>query len=249
MSATIDLNADLGEGDAGDAELLGIVSSCNIACGGHAGDPQSMAVTVAAALANNVAIGAHPSYPDRDEFGRRAGFLSGEALLASLLDQLLALDTVCKTLGASITHLKPHGALYNDAADNADLAAVIAAVIEKLPGRLSLVGPPGSELEKMAKLRGVKYVREACVDRGYLANGRLVARSDAGAVHDNLDKIVSQAVSIAVEKSVCSLGGEVIPIAADTLCVHGDTPGAAVAARRVRDALQQEGVKIRAVGR
>lgn len=249
MSISIDLNADLGEGDACDARLLEIVSSCNIACGGHAGDTNSMQVTVVAALANGVATGAHPSYPDRQGFGRRSRFLSGDTLLASLVEQVQSLRAVCDTLGTSMTHLKPHGALYNDAAVDVEIATIIVKVINELSGRVNLVGPPDCELELLAQQHGIRYVREAFIDRGYLGNGLLVPRSEAGAVHENLNVIVSQAVSIAVEQRVRSLGGDIIPLVADTLCVHGDTPGAAVAANRVRKALQQRGVQIRAIER
>jgi len=249
MSTAIDLNSDLGEGEACDAELLEIVSSCNIACGGHVGDVDSMAATVAAALTNGVATGAHPSYPDRQGFGRRSGFLSGDALLASLVVQVQSLRAVCDTLGTSMTHVKPHGALYNDAAENVEIAALIIKVFNELHDRTSLVGPPDCELESMAQQHGVPYVREAFVDRAYLASGRLVPRSDAGAVHEDLNVIASQAVSIAVEQRVLSQNGDVISLVADTLCVHGDAPGATAAATSVRDVLQQRGVQIRAVQR
>jgi UPF0271 protein len=249
MSLSIDLNADLGEGDACDVDLFEVISSCNIACGGHAGDASSMQTTVTGALASDVVIGAHPSYPDRQGFGRLARFLTGEALFESLAEQLRALAEVCARKGARICHVKPHGALYNDAADDPDLAAIIIRSINELPGSQSLVGPPESELSRAAQSAGLAFVSEAFVDRAYLNNGRLVPRSDAAAVHTNLDMMASQAVSIAVERKVQSLDGENIPVVADTLCVHGDTPRAAEAARHVRDALQKKGVRIRAVTR
>ena len=249
MSISIDLNADLGEGDDSDAELLGIVSSCNIACGGHAGDTQSMHATVAAAVANDVAVGAHPSYPDRKGFGRRSLYLSGEALYESLVQQLAAFRTVCESRGATVSHVKPHGALYNDAAADPDLAAIIVRSISEFSERPCLVGLPDGALAALAKSSGADYVCEAFIDRGYLADGRLVPRSDAGAVHTDPDVIAAQAVSIAVRKCVRSVTGDVIPLVADTLCVHGDTPGAASAAGRVRDVLLREGVVIRAIRR
>lgn len=138
--ATIDLNADLGEGDAYDAELLQVVSSCNIACGGHAGDSGSIAATIRAAMANSVSVGAHPSYPDREGFGRRSGFLSGESLRESLRLQLEDFSGVADELGATITHVKPHGALYTDAVVDADLADVIASAVAAMPGKPVLVG-------------------------------------------------------------------------------------------------------------
>ncbi len=232
---TIDLNADLGEGDPYDAELLKIVSSCNIACGGHAGDEVSMRVTIASAIANGVAIGAHPSYPDRDGFGRRSGYLAGDELRASLIRQIRALIAVAAKLGATPAHVKPHGALYNDAVNNRELADVIAsAVFETMPGA-ALVGLPNSELQNAAEHGALKFVAEGFVDRAYRGDGQLVPRSVPGAVHDSLELVLPQAVSLV---------GKV-----DTLCIHGDTPGAADVAKAVREELEKLGVTIRAVGR
>lgn len=232
---TIDLNADLGEGDPYDAELLKIVSSCNIACGGHAGDEVSMRVTIASAIANGVAIGAHPSYPDRDGFGRRSGYLAGDELRASLIRQIRALIAVAAKLGATPAHVKPHGALYNDAVNNRELADVIAsAVFETMPGA-ALVGLPNSELQNAAEHGALKFVAEGFVDRAYRRDGQLVPRSVPGAVHDSLELVLPQAVSLV---------GKV-----DTLCIHGDTPGAADVAKAVREELEKLGVTIRAVGR
>ena len=150
----IDLNADLGEGEPCDAELLKVVTSCNIACGGHAGDASSMRDTVEAALGRQVAIGAHPSYPDRQGFGRRSQFLAGDDLLVSLGRQIEALREIAGQCGAELRHVKPHGALYNDAARDAELAAiVVAAMLQAAPGA-SLVGLPNSELETEAKRQG-----------------------------------------------------------------------------------------------
>jgi UPF0271 protein len=247
MTATIDLNADLGEGDSQDVELLGIVSSCNIACGGHAGDAQSMEATVRVALANDVAVGAHPSYPDREGFGRRSHFLSGEKLFASVCEQLQAIHRVADSLEASIVHVKAHGALSNDAANDLDLAQTLVRAVEILPGRPMLVGPPDSALEIAAESQGIAFVAEAFVDRAYRPDGRLVSRSEPGAVHSDLAVITKQAVSLALEGRVITQDGDVLSVRADTLCIHGDTPCAAEAARAVRQALQDKGVKIRAV--
>jgi UPF0271 protein len=247
MTATIDLNADLGEGDSQDVELLGIVSSCNIACCGHAGDAQSMESTVRVAMANGVAVGAHPSYPDREGFGRRSHFLSGEKLFVSLRDQLRAIHRIAGSLETSILHVKAHGALSNDAADDLDLARTVVRAVETLPGRPMLVGPPDSALEVAAESHGIAFVSEAFVDRAYRPDGRLVSRAEPGAVHSDLAMITKQAVSLALEGRVISQDGDVISVRADTLCIHGDTPCAAEAARAVRRALQDRGVEIRAV--
>ena len=245
--AHIDLNADLGEGDPYDAELLKIVSSCNIACGGHAGDRDSIRTTIREALANGVTVGAHPSYPDREGFGRRSGFMSGAPLGAALAEQLQRFAGIAGELGATIGHVKPHGALYTDAVGDASLAATIAAAVAAMPERPPLVGQPGTELEFAAKAEGLEFVAEAFVDRAYQADGRLVPRSQDGAVHDDIERIREQAVSLAVEGKAAGRGGGEVHVRADTLCIHGDTPGAAAAAREVRAALEEAGVRINAI--
>ena len=241
---TIDLNADLGEGDAYDLELLEIVSSCNIACGGHAGDTASMTATVRAAAANGVAIGAHPSYPDREGFGRRSGFLAGDKLRDSLAQQVAALRAVVQTEGAVLTHVKPPGALYNDAATDRSLADIVASVVADIGGSMVLVGPPASDLQAAADAAGIGYRSEAFIDRAYRADGSLVPRAEPGAVHSELNAITTQAVQLAMNSSVVSQSGEEINVQADTLCIHGDTDGAAEAARAVRDVLEANGIEI-----
>ncbi len=230
----IDLNADLGEGDPCDAELLTIVSSCNIACGGHAGDAETMRITVAAAIMNGVSIGAHPAYPDREGFGRRSGFMSGDALRESLQAQIEALASIAAKQGAAISHVKPHGALYNDAVNDRELADVIATAILATVPEANFVGLPNSELQKAAATSGLDFVGEGFIDRAYQDDGQLVPRSQPGAVHDSLELVLPQAISL-VDK-------------VDTLCIHGDTPGATAVAKAVRDALAQKGVQIRAHG-
>lgn len=243
---SIDLNADLGEGDPFDAELLAIVSSCNIACGGHAGDTQSMRATIEAAMRNDVAIGAHPSYPDPEGFGRQSGFLTGDALYESLTEQVTALADIAAQLGATLSHVKPHGALYNDAVLDRELADVIARVTAETAGAPSLVGMADSELQIAADRYRLEFVAEAFVDRAYEADGTLVSRSEPGAVHADLAVATTQAVGLAKRGSVTARNGDVIDVRADTLCIHGDTPGAAEAARAVRDVLESHGVEIRA---
>ena len=231
--STVDLNADLGEGDSCDAELLTIVSSCNIACGGHAGDEDSMRATVALAISNNVAIGAHPSYPDRDGFGRRSAYSSGDELRDSIIAQISALDSVARDQGATLSHVKPHGALYNDAVNDRELSDLIANCIAAAAPGTAFVGLPDSEMQHAASGHSLKFVAEGFIDRAYRDDGQLVPRSEPGAVHKSLDLILPQAVSLV---------GKV-----DTLCIHGDTPGAAEAAAAVRNELEEQGVEIRAV--
>ena len=243
----IDLNADLGEGVSGDTELLRVVSSCNIACGGHAGDAETMMATMREALANGVAVGAHPSYPDREGFGRRSHFMAGESLFASLQHQLKTFCAIAEELGATVVHVKPHGTLYTDAVTDAGLADVIARAVKSVPGKPTLVGQADTELESAAAAHGLAFIAEAFIDRAYQADGRLVPRSEPGAVHGDIERIKAQAVSLAIDGRVREQGGSEIEVRADTLCIHGDTPGAAEAARAVREALESHGVEVRGV--
>jgi len=229
---SIDLNADLGEGDPHDLELLRIVSSCNIACGGHAGDAETMRATVLSALENDVSIGAHPSYPDREGFGRRSAYMAGEELLVSLTMQINALNSIVTASGAVLTHVKPHGALYNDAVNDRELADLIASAISATVPDAAFVGLPESELQKAAVDHGLVFVAEGFIDRAYQDDGQLVPRSQPGAVHESLELVLPQAGSLV---------GKV-----DTLCIHGDTPGAADTAAAVRQELEKQGVEIRA---
>ena len=244
--ARIDLNSDLGEGDPYDEELLQIVSSCNIACGGHAGDATSMAATLRSAIANGVNAGAHPGYPDRAGFGRVSGFLAGNALYESLSAQVTALADIAADLGTGLTHVKPHGALYNDAVANRELADIIARVTAEAPGALAFMGMAGTELQAAADRHGLEFVSEAFVDRAYEADGTLVSRSEPGAVHSEIAVVTTQAAGLAKDGRVTARNGDVIEVRADTLCIHGDTPGAASVARAVHDVLESHGVEIRA---
>ena len=246
---SIDLNADLGEGDPYDEALLQVVSSCNIACGGHAGDAASMATTVSTAIANGVVVGAHPAYPDETGFGRVSDFLAGDALYRSLSEQVNALADIAAQLGVTLSHVKAHGALYNDAVANADLAEIIARVTAEAPGSAALVGMANSELQRAAERHGLPFVAEAFVDRAYETDGTLVPRSEPGAVHSEMSVVTNQAVTLAKEGRVTARNGDVIDVRADTLCIHGDTPGAAETARAIRDVLLNRWVEIRAVRR
>lgn len=191
--------------------------------------------TVLAALDRQVAIGAHPSYPDREGFGRRSRFMAGDDLLSSLGQQIGTLREIASQCGADLAHVKPHGALYNDAARDADLAAIIVrATLQASPGA-ALVGLPNSQLETAAKQHDLNFVAEGFVDRAYEPDGQLKPRSEPGAVHGNVERIVRQALSLV---------GTV-----DTLCIHGDTRGAVEAASAVREALLNSGVELRAIGR
>jgi UPF0271 protein len=225
-----------------------VVSSCNIACGGHAGDAESIEATLREALARGVNVGAHPAYPDREGFGRRSRFMSGEPLRDALRSQLDDFGRAAARLGATVTHVKPHGTLYTDAVVDAELADIIAGVVAEVPGKPMLVGQPGTALESAAEAHGLGFIAEAFVDRAYQPNGQLVPRSQPGAVHGDIAQIQRQAVSLARDGTVQCPDGSMVPVRADTLCIHGDTPGAAAAARAVRDALEHEGIEIRGIG-
>lgn len=242
----IDLNADLGEGAPCDEALLQIVSSANIACGGHAGDEESMARTVQLAIANGVAVGAHPGYPDRAGFGRESGFLRGDALYESLTRQVTQLADIAAELGARLAHVKPHGALYNDAIHDAELANVIARVAAEAPGSPAFMGMAGTELEAAAARHGLEFIAEAFIDRAYEPDGTLVSRKEPGAVHEDLNVATTQATRLATEGRVTARSGDEVSVRADTLCIHGDTAGADEKARAVRDVLESHGVEIRA---
>ncbi len=242
----IDLNADLGEGCEFDVELMSIVSSCNIACGGHAGDSRSMAATVDLAVANRVAIGAHPAYPDRPGFGRTSHFQCGEELHKSLIKQLDELQEVVRTTGRSVTHVKPHGALYNDAGADRSLARVFVQAVQDVCDNAAIIGPPQSELERAAVEKSITFIAEAFVDRAYSADGSLVARCEPNAVHADLNTITTQAVTLATKSRLTAENGDVLTIRADTLCIHGDTANAAEIGIAVRDVLLASGVSIRA---
>ncbi|MDA0705227.1 MAG: LamB/YcsF family protein [Proteobacteria bacterium] len=244
--ATIDLNADLGEGDAYDQELLHVVSSCNIAFGGHAGDPASMQVTAQLASARGVAIGAHPGYPDVAGFGRRKAFLIGAELQKSIMYQIDTLARIVRDMGGALSHVKPHGALYWDATQDESVAELFVAATRAAASGTAIVGPPRSALQQYASKAGLRFIAEAFVDRAYRSDGTLVPRGEPGAVHANINTITAQTVSLTCEGRVTAQNGAVIPVAAATLCLHGDTPGADVAARAVRDVLQANGVRIRA---
>ena len=244
---TIDLNADLGEGGATDAALLDVVTSCNIACGGHAGDPASMARTVAAAIERGVVIGAHPSYPDREGFGRRSAYTPPTDLAPVIVQQIADLAAIAGASGAVLSHVKPHGALYNDAADDRALALAICDAVRAVDPEMRLVGLPASALEAAARDRGIGFAGEGFVDRAYRSDGRLVARSEPGAVYADPAAAAAQAVDIALHRSVRSATGEPVHLHVRTLCIHGDSPAAVASATAVRAALDAAGVVVRAL--
>ena len=245
----MDLNADLGEsfgswtmGD--DASMFRIVSSANVACGFHAGDPLTMLDSCRAAFEMDVRVGAHVGYRDLAGFGRRSLDMTFDELFGDVLYQLGALDGMAHAVGASVDYVKPHGALYNRIVHDPDQAeAVVAAVHAYDPG-LPVLGLPGSAWLKLAEESGHPVFREAFVDRAYLPDGTLVPRSEEGAVLHDPAAVVTQAVRLATRKEVVAVDGTVVPVSADSLCIHGDTPGAVNMAAAVRAGLEEAGVEI-----
>ena len=250
MNRSIDLNADVGErpealADGSEEELLRLVTSANIACGGHAGTNETMAAVVAIALRHGVAIGAHPGYPDRQNFGRLEVSLPAQELERSIATQVAALDAIAKAQGATLRHVKAHGALYNTAVRDQQLATTIADAL--LPWRADVVlfGLAGSRMLETWTARGYRVAAEAFADRRYETDGSLRARRYPDALIVDPEAAARQAAAIAVEGRVVSVSGDSVPIAAQTLCVHGDTPGAVEIIRAIRSELARLGVEIR----
>lgn len=239
----VDLNADVGEG-MDDAALMPYLTSANVACGLHAGDPAVMDATVAQALARGVSIGAHPGYPDRENFGRIRMDLPPEAIEGLVLYQIAALEGFVRARGARLVHVKPHGALYHAGAESAEIARAIAAGIRRAGESLTVVAQPGSRLLDAAREAGLPAAKEAFADRRYRADGRLVSRADPDALLTDPDEAAAQAVSLARDGFVIARDGSRLEIEADTICLHGDTPGAPEIARRIRDRFTREGIVV-----
>jgi len=250
--ATIDLNADLGEGfgpwpGPEDPGLVGLVTTAHIACGFHAGDPATMRRAVDAAVAAGTVVGAHPSYPDLVGFGRRALDVSPEQVAQDVLYQIGALDGIARAAGTRVRSVKPHGALYHRLATDEACAAALAAAVAAYGADLCLVVPAASVAGAVAAAAGVRVVTEAYCDRAYRADGRLVARGSAGALLTDPAEAAGQALLLATEGRVRAVDGTTLTLCPATLCVHGDTPGAAAIAVAVRRALEQAGVRVTAV--
>jgi UPF0271 protein len=245
--AWIDLNSDLGEGAGSDAELMPLISSANIACGAHAGDESTMRETVALARRYGVAVGAHPGYPDRENFGRVPVAMTHDELSDEVARQIRALRRV--DAGLRITHVKAHGALYNQAERDASVARAIIAGVKQVfatAADVALYAPPVSALVDAALAAGLRVVREGFVDRAYESDGTLRSRKLEGALHIDPHVAAKQALSFVREGGVRAHDGSFLTLAVDTLCLHGDTPGARAIAAAVRAALAGAGVGVRA---
>lgn len=243
---TLDLNADLGEGMPGDAALLEIVSSASIACGGHAGDDDTMRATLRAAAARGVAVGAHPGFVDREHFGRRRLMLPPEELDAQVRDQVRRLVEIAEEEGVPMRYLKLHGALANMAAEEPAIAALCFAAITGLTPDMAVLAIDNSAQVEVAEVLGYPVVREAYADRAYQPNGVLVPRANPGAVLHDPAMIAARAVRLARAGEIVAIDGTVIATAAKSLCIHGDTAEAVAIARAVREALEREGIAIAA---
>ncbi|WP_111895814.1 LamB/YcsF family protein [Acinetobacter sp. MB5] len=247
----IDLNSDLGESYGAwqmgnDSLILAVVSSANIACGFHAGDPAGIFKTLKQAAVYGVNVGAHVSYPDLVGFGRRNMDLSYDELLADVMYQISALQGLAKAAGTQVTYVKPHGALYNTIAHNLQQAQAVIDAMQLLDSELILVGLAGSPLIEFAQQQGVKVIAEAFADRAYNADGSLVSRRLAGAVLHDVEEIAERVVSLIQKGGVTSIDGQFTPIQAQSICLHGDTQGAVEMAQAIRQRLEQSGIQIRA---
>ena len=243
---SIDLNSDLGEG-MDDAGVLPFVTSANVACAMHAGSPLIMDRTVELALQRGVQVGAHPGYADRENFGRTALKLGDDEARALVLYQVAALDGIVRARGGKLRHVKAHGALYNQAAKDARLARCIAQAVAAFDRNLVLVGLAGSLQIEEARRAGLAAAGEAFADRRYLPDGSLMPRTQPGSVLHDAREVAQQALRIARDGEVIASDGSRLQVDAQTLCMHGDTPGAVANARAVRESLEDAGVSVRAI--
>ena len=246
----IDLNCDMGElpemlADGRQEALMKFISSANVACGGHAGDEAMMCATIDQALRHGVAIGAHPGYEDRENFGRVALNLSAQEIRDSVYRQVAALAGVAEKCGAKITHVKPHGALYNQAAQDAAIARAIAQGVQRWRQNVVLVGLSGSRMLEEFRSAGFRVASEAFADRRYEKDSSLRARKFRDALLDKPEQAAEQALRIAEGRGVLTRENATVAVQAETICIHGDTPGAERIAAAVRRALSASGVEVR----
>ncbi|MBD9657517.1 LamB/YcsF family protein [Pseudomonas sp. PDM12] len=248
---TIDLNSDLGEsfgqwsmGD--DAAMLDIVTSANVACGFHAGDPAGILRTLKAAAAKGVTIGAHVAYPDLVGFGRRNMDIASDELSADVIYQIGALQALATAAGTRVRYVKPHGALYNTIAHDTRQALAVIEAVRAVDARLVLVALAGSPLIELARREGLTCIAEAFADRAYTPQGTLVSRREAGAVLHDAEQVAQRMLRLVQSGDVEAIDGSVTRIEADSICVHGDSPGAIQMAREVRQLLEQSGVSLQA---
>lgn len=247
----VDLNCDCGEGFGpyamgDDGAMLDIVTSANVACGFHAGDPDIMAATFALAKAKGVAVGAHPGFADRAGFGRRPMSQTTAEIERLVAYQIGAAQALCAQAGHRLTHVKPHGALSNIAMADAGVARAIARATKAVDPALVFLAVAGTALEQAGNAEGLTTRREIFADRGYTDDGHLAPRTQEGAVLHDADAAAERAAAMIAEGAVFALSGKKVPVAVDSICVHGDSPGAVAMARAVRAALERAGIALRA---
>jgi 5-oxoprolinase (ATP-hydrolysing) subunit A len=240
----IDLNCDLGEGCGNDAELMKYISSANIACGRHAGDRDTMRKTAELAAEYGVAIGAHPGYDDRENFGRTAMLLPSGDIFNLVVEQILDLDDICRDFGLRLCHVKPHGALYNQAAVNRELAAVIAEAVKSVSPDLILFGLSESFLVSEAERAGLRAAAEVFSDRTYMPDGTLAPRTRPDALIHDPEASSEQAVRFAMGDPIEAVDGTQLSLRADTICIHGDGDNAVAFARSIKERLEAAGVSV-----
>jgi len=252
MKWQLDLNCDMGESFGpwimgNDDGIMPFITSANIACGFHAGDPATMRQTVASAIRHDVALGAHPGLPDLQGFGRRPMTISPQEVFDLVVVQVGSLAAVAASQGARLHHVKAHGALYNMAAGDIKLATAVADAVKSVDDSLILFALAGSHLVEAGRQAGLKVAQEVFADRSYQDNGLLTPRSQEGAMITEVNHAISQVLQMVKEGSVTSLSGKQVPVQADTLCLHGDQPSAVDFALALRDAFQREGIGLQAV--
>lgn len=250
MPVTVDLNSDLGESFGNwvmsdDPAMLDIVTSANVACGFHAGDPLNMRRTIEAARERGVAVGAHIGYPDLVGFGRRDLDISDAELIADVVYQIAAIQGVSRAVGVKVSYVKPHGALYNRIVHDEGHAKAVIAGIREVDDSLPVLGLPGSEFLRAAERAGLEPVSEAFADRAYTKDGSLVSRKQPGSVLHDPAVVTRRIVQLVTEGTIESIDGSSIRLNTDSVCVHGDTPAAVDVARAVRDGLTEAGVSLR----
>ncbi len=253
MEMIIDINSDLGESpgslaSGADFELMRSITSANVACGGHAGDESTMAHTVAAARELGVVVGAHPSYPDRENFGRVEMSMSPSALETSVREQILALRKIAERLGTHMVHVKVHGALYHACSKERETALAVGRAVQAVDPDLIMVGQARSKALESWAAMGLRCAGEAFADRAYEPDGSLRKRTLPGALLETPERAAQQALDIATRQVVQTGSGAMLPVGAETICIHSDTPGAAAIAREVKRTLIASGVRVQPLG-
>jgi UPF0271 protein len=242
---SIDINCDMGEGMGNESYVMPFISSANIACGGHAGNADSIKRTIEIAQKNNVAIGAHPSYIDRENFGRVSQFISVLELAELIADQYYQFEKIANQLGAPIHHVKLHGALYNDCAKDALLSKTFIQTIQAIDPTLIIYGLSGSHTIQESIMAGQPFFREAFADRTYQNNGQLTPRYLDHAIIDEVEQVINQVISLIQQNKVISIQGDIIDLKVDTICIHGDGPNAIAFSESIFEALKTNHIEIK----